>query len=180
MRQSIILNPKTAEKAGLLKAGTYFAVYIPETGRTIDIYVPNYWSNRLDLKNMIVYSEQEADEHPELPTLNDLARANRLIEKTIYLSHDICPKGFDYADTAPQQLPAKVLREILKEFNENGFKVTRKSVLHNFNAWLCDFKSGYRDEQNGYHLFTPCGCNPLSLRATSLDNRLDWQTTYTC
>ena len=41
-----------------------------------------------------------------------------------------------------------------------------------------DLKSGYRDEKNGYHLFTPCGCNPLSLRATSLEKELDWQTTY--
>ena len=39
-------------------------------------------------------------------------------------------------------------------------------------------KSGYRDEKNGYHLFTPCGCNPLSFRVSSLEPELDWQITY--
>lgn len=57
---------------------------------------------------------------------------------------------------------------------------TREAVLHNFRAWSGDLKSGFRDDRNGYHLFTPCGCNPLSFRATSLEPELDWQKTYEC
>ena len=38
-----------------------------------------------------------------------------------------------------------------------------------------------RDEENGYHLFTPCGGNPFDLRATTLEECCaDWQITYLC
>ena len=44
-----------------------------------------------------------------------------------------------------------------------------------------DYKSGYCDDTNNYHLFTPCGCNPLSFRATSLPTQCGyWQYTYVC
>ena len=37
-----------------------------------------------------------------------------------------------------------------------------------------------RDDGNGYHLFSPCGCNPLSVRLSTLhDLCSDWQVTYT-
>lgn len=70
---------------------------------------------------------------------------------------------------------------IAKEFKEHGFNVTIEALRHNFNAWRADLKSGYRDEENGYHLFTPCGCNPLSFRCSSLEEDCkDWQITYQC
>jgi len=77
-------------------------------------------------------------------------------------------------------LPSEKIKEICKEFRDNGFNVTEHAVLSNFANWRSGFKSGYRDDVNGYHLFTPCGLNPFSLRATTLDSRLDWQTTYWC
>ncbi len=73
----------------------------------------------------------------------------------------------------------KDIDAIIAEFKEAGFKVTKAAILHNYYAWTADRKSGYRDEKNGYHLFTPCGCNPFSLRATTLHELCkDWQTTY--
>ena len=75
-------------------------------------------------------------------------------------------------------LTDKMVDKICKEFADNGFKVTPQAIWHNYDSWVGDLKSGYRDEQNGYHLFTPCGCNPLSFRATNLMDCLDWQTTY--
>jgi hypothetical protein len=69
---------------------------------------------------------------------------------------------------------------IRKEFIDNGFNITMEALRHNYEAWCCDLKSGYRDEENGYHLFSPCGCNPLSFRASELNYGCTWQTTYEC
>lgn len=71
------------------------------------------------------------------------------------------------------------MNSILWFFKKNGYNVTREAIKHNLAAWLCDMKSGYRDEVNGYHLFSPCGCNPLSFRLTTLHELCDdWQETY--
>jgi hypothetical protein len=71
--------------------------------------------------------------------------------------------------------------DIVLWFNEHGYAVSPEAVGHNLSAWWGDMKSGYRDEKNGYHLFSPCGCNPLSVRLTTLDKLCeDWQTTYSC
>jgi len=73
------------------------------------------------------------------------------------------------------------LNGIIRKFKKQGFNVTKEAILHNWNAWGRDLKSGYRDDENGYHLFTPCGCNPFSLRATTLEDCChDWQKTYVC
>lgn len=69
---------------------------------------------------------------------------------------------------------------IQKEFIDNGFNVTMEALRHNYEAWYYDLKSGYRDEENGYHLFSPCGCNPLSFSASELIEGNDWQITYVC
>ena len=72
-----------------------------------------------------------------------------------------------------------VATSVAKSFNEHGFNVTVDAVMHNYNAWRHGMKAGYRDEGNGYHLFTPCGLNPLSFSATTLhDLCKGWQTTY--
>ena len=49
--------------------------------------------------------------------------------------------------------------------------------MHNYEAWKNDLKSGYRDDENGYFLFTPCGMNGLRFNATELVGE-DWQETY--
>lgn len=77
------------------------------------------------------------------------------------------------------KLTAEDFDSIMEEFAQAGFNVTWEALYHNYSAWLGDLKSGYRDEKNGYHLFSPCGCNPLSFRVSELrDDCSDWQTTY--
>ena len=71
-----------------------------------------------------------------------------------------------------------MIKKTIEEFKSHGFNVTREALMHNYHAWRDDYKSGYRDEKNGYHLFTPCGCNPLSFRASELSAETDWQDTY--
>jgi hypothetical protein len=73
----------------------------------------------------------------------------------------------------------KDIDDIIAEFEDAGYKVSKAAILRNYYAWAADKKAGYRDEANGYHLFSPCGCNPFTLRATTLHPLCsDWQTTY--
>ena len=69
------------------------------------------------------------------------------------------------------------IEDVIDEFEVNGFNVTKEAIMHNFNAWKDDCKSGYKDEINGYFLFTPCGCNALRFDALELTGA-DWQKTY--
>lgn len=66
---------------------------------------------------------------------------------------------------------------VVKFAAEKGFAVSREAIEHNHDAWQCDCKSGFRDSI--YHVFTPCGCNPLRFDLTRLsEDNSDWQTTY--
>ena len=79
------------------------------------------------------------------------------------------------------KITGKLIDEVISDFKKHGFNVSADALHHNYNAWRCDMKSGYRDERNGYHLFSPCGCNSLIYRATTLhDSCKNWQITYTC
>ena len=69
------------------------------------------------------------------------------------------------------------VNNVIREFVENGFNVTEEAIVHNWDAWKDDYKSGYKDERNGYFLFTPCGCNALRFEACELTGE-DWQHTY--
>ena len=69
------------------------------------------------------------------------------------------------------------IKEVIEEFEANGFNVTEEAIMHNFEAWKGDFKSGFKDVENGYFLFTPCGCNTLCFVACELTG-VDWQETY--
>lgn len=122
-------------------------------------------------------------------TLNDLIAAGRVDgEFAPYKQHEICPEAFreytdeigDLAIDNPDELIRRLnVPAIVKEFADHGLTVSRDAVLHNFTAWLGDFKSGYRGRET--HLFTPCGCNPLAFRASELYAACsDWQTTYKC
>lgn len=93
------------------------------------------------------------------------------------------PRSYDIdmpsVDRFGDKLTAVDFDSIMEEFAQEGFNVTWEALFHNYSAWLDDLKSGYRDEKNGYHLFSPCGCNPLSFRVSELrDDCSDWQTTY--
>lgn len=92
-----------------------------------------------------------------------------------------CYEEYDINLGVKPKMGDKQINKIIAEFENAGFKVTKDAILHNYYAWAADFKSGYRDEENEYHLFSPCGCNPLSLRATTLHKLCsDWQITYEC
>lgn len=172
----IITDISTARSKGMLRDGRYFIHAQSGT----PLYLPIWYGHRLDLKNMLVTeSRDEIPLRPEFPDVNQLVKEGYILEATIYRCHDIDPQGFGDRFDAPP-LSQKLIRAILAEFREHGFNVTREALLHNFRAWSGDLKSGFRDDRNGYHLFTPCGCNPLSFRATSLEPELDWQKTYEC
>ena len=138
------------------------------------------WDFPIDLETM-TYESRLADESKGEVSLNTL-RERKIVAGEVKCydecnyHRDIYPEAF----TCPEQERLEIDR-IVKFFNGNGYAVSRDAVEHNFNAWLHDMKSGYRDDQHGYHLFTPCGCNPLSMRLSTLHTLCeDWQTTYTC
>lgn len=92
-----------------------------------------------------------------------------------------CYKEFDVDYGYNFRLTEARLNEIIGKFKTEGFDVTEDAIRHQYDAWRGDYKSGYRDEERGYHLFTPCGCNPFSIRATTLHEKCkDWQITYEC
>lgn len=113
------------------------------------------------------------DDAPEgFTTLNNLNAQK--------LGHEVyCYDEYNINLGEQPQLNDKKIKEIIAEFEEAGHNVTKKAIMHNYCAWLDDFKSGYRDEKNGYHLFSPCGHNPFQLCLTTLHPLCeDWQTTY--
>lgn len=115
------------------------------------------------------------DECPEgFTTLNNLHREGK--GDTVY-----CYDFYDMELGYPKTMTIRRAIKLAKEFKKHGFNVTPQAIMHNYEAWRDGWKVGYRDEQNGYHLFSPCGGNPLSLRATTLEDCCsDWQITYTC
>lgn len=108
-------------------------------------------------------------EECDYPGINTLIEQGKLIECLYSEEYEV------NTDKFPCRCPYK---RIIEEFKANGFNVTREAIKHNYEAWSVDCKSGYRDEENNYFLFTPCGHNPLSFTATRLDEHLDWQETY--
>ena len=134
----------------------------------------------LDLENG-TYEEKEYSPTPDyddsVVNLNNLIKQGKAKEVHCYdiceYNEDVYPNEFIYS-------PAKI-RKIHNYFVDHGYNVTSDAIQHNLLAWMGDYKSGYRDDRNGYHLFSPCGCNPLSLRVSTLHPLCeDWQTTYTC
>lgn len=113
--------------------------------------------------------------YPEgFTTLNDLKKEGRGETVYCYDCHDI-ELGY------PKTMTIKRALRLAREFRINGFDVSSVAIMHNFEAWHHGMKSGYRDERRGTHLFTPCGGNPFSLQATTLEECCrDWQKTYTC
>lgn len=130
--------------------------------------IKRYYTNRIDLENQIEYDFEETSDYP---TLEELTNNGTLTYKTAYNEAEV------YYKCSPYRISVK---EVIKKFKKQGYNVTREAIEHNFNAYLMDMKSGYRDEENGYHLFTPCRHNNLSFRLSTLNKNCDWQTTYTC
>lgn len=143
-------------------------------GKMIDLF-PYRYDGKIDVENntyLTIYDDEY--DHTNLPTINELLQQGIIKEITcIEREFDInFPSG-------KISLTENDFDNIISKFKANGFNVTEEALKHNYNAWLADYKSGFRDNDNNYHLFTPCGCNPLSFRATSLHPQcIEWQQTY--
>lgn len=147
--------------------------FIFPNGQIADVYALRY-DAKVDLGNM-TFSRIGDDDYKSLnlPTINDL--------KDIIKEGSCIERRYNIFLPEKQSLSEQDFKDIKKEFAENGFNVTIHALKHNYQAWLCDMKSGYRDEKNNYHLFSPCGCNPLSFRTSTLHYQCeDWQQTYEC
>lgn len=139
-----------------------------------DCFLPWNWEIKVNMQTM-QYVMPGCDEWKacDWPTLNQLNLSDADIkEGHPYREYDIDLPGV-------RELTPERAHDIVDEFFAHDIPVTLDAIMHNYAAWKADFKSGYRGE--GFHLFTPCGCNDLSFRATTLDPSCDdWQQTYMC
>lgn len=105
---------------------------------------------------------------------------NALIRDGAKMLH--CYEEYDVLVGHPDSLSTGQIDQICEEFKANGFNVTHEAICHNYEAWAAGMsKAAYRDEKNGYHLFTPSCDNPFILRASTLNDLCkDWQITYIC
>lgn len=152
-------------------------VQLPD-GRIVPVVLDGklvlWFDQCLDLDKQIAYPSGVVVKG--LRTLNDWIKAGG---KEVYL-YDECDFRGD-GDWYPEELTDADVEKVQSFFAEHGYHVTKEAIMFCYNAWVFGAKSGYRDQDNGYHLFTPCGwINPLSFRLSTLDARLDWQTTYIC
>lgn len=135
----------------------------------VKMYLPHNWEIAIDLEN----GRYTTDKVDGYPTLNEF-QANGGDVKLCF-PYELCdsPQYEREDDFNPQ--------DVVDFFAEHGYKVTLDAIKHNLLAWGADLKSGYRDEINGYHIFTPCGCNPLRFSLSTLHpSQTSWQTTYMC
>lgn len=79
----------------------------------------------------------------------------------------------DCRDYDPYFMTDNVIKEIQAEAEKNGYKISKDAILHNFDRWVMGYKSGYRDEANNYHVFTPSGDNHLSYAIAELKDYLE-------
>lgn len=163
--------------------GTYNCVIVLTESKVEFPINLNYinFLGKVDTKTLEYISDSEDGyEESTLPTINDLLASGQAKDRPIVRQYDVDNiKGFTNGCRNVKDFKEPNFKKIAKEFRDNGFDVTVEALQHNFYAWVSDEKSGYRDLVNDYHLFTPCGCNPLSFRATELCPYFaDWQTTY--
>ena len=59
-------------------------------------------------------------------------------------------------------------------FIKAGWRVSERAIVHNFEGWQHRQRCGYRDDKNGYFLFTPSG-STLRLNASKIS---EFDTTY--
>ena len=170
---NIVKDRSETQRGVQLSDGTIISLY-DENG---NFYLR--FDNVIDLEKGIFYDDKccRFDDPDYDKTLNGIIEKGGCKEVQCY---DICEYNEDvYPDKFAYTYDK--ISKIVKYFKERGYNVTPKAVDHNIHAWFNDYKSGYRDEENGYHLFTPCGCNPLSLRLSTLHEKCDdWQITYEC
>lgn len=155
-----------SKKIDLVKDLSKVAYYF-ETDDGKKLQIPYYFGNRIDMDNLVLYDENET---ADFPTINQLIADKRLKCCFTYEIIDKTYKIFNDRISIPK---------LQAFFRKHGYNVTEDAIKHNLICYMTNTKSGYRDDENGYHLFTPCRANYLSFRLTSLnDNCKDWQKTY--
>jgi hypothetical protein len=150
--------------------------FLLPNGKMIDLYQYRY-DCKLDLEKETYLTIGDKDYNQyDLPTITELVKQGIVKEITCI------EREFDVNfPSCKINLTENDFDNIISKFKANGFNVTKEALKHNYNAWLADCKSGFRDDDNNYHLFTPCGCNPLSFRASTLHKQCEhWQFTYMC
>lgn len=153
-----------------LKVPSYQTFLLP-SGQMVNVYDVLY-SSKADLeRGTYLPSTDDNYKKSPLPTFSDLVRLG-------LVSVISCVDSFEITfGEDVRTLTAKDLQHVKDQFKSKGFDISLRALRHNYYAWLSDFKSGYRGR--GYHLFTPCGCNPLSFRVTTLHKSCrSWQDTY--
>lgn len=156
------------QKFKYLRTPNYQTFLLPN-GKMVDVYAVKY-DSKVDLdKGMFTPITSPNYKKTSLPTFNDLIRDE--VVKVIS-----CLNTYSI-NIDKNSLTDEELFDIQQEFKANGFNVSMEALKHNYLAWQSDYKSGYRGR--GYHLFSPCGCNPLSFRVSTLHKKCrDWQITY--
>lgn len=164
-------------KNGLQDAPTWF-----ELTDGTQLYLPREYDTRIDLENNRYISRDNQEGLSEeflnqYPTLQDLVAQGKGDFKFPFKSVDYFRRDISSRDAEGAQ--DVNLEEIQKYFKDKGYNVSLDAIRYCYECWLSDFKSGYRDEENGVHLFSPCGCNPLHFSLTTLHHTASyWQKTY--
>lgn len=177
MRKLRFINSrKEAQWAFLLTDGRMFEVMNKEGKLLFRYDTPiNLTTGEIGEEPPFRVSASEEEQLAEgFTTMNRLKKEGR--GDTVF-----CYDFYDINLGMPKTMTIRRTIKIAQEFKKHGFNVSSAAIMHNFEAWKAGWKVGYRDEQRGYHLFSPCGGNPLSLRATTLEECCtDWQQTYLC
>lgn len=126
------------------------------------------WDAKIDFENGTYISISERDEYVSsaLPTINDLVSSGIIEARS----------NIDELRITQNEVDVQDLDAVVSYAKEHGFNVEREMLEYNLAAWENDHKSGCRGSE--CHVFTPCGCNPLSFTISKLDEIVDWQTTY--
>ncbi len=164
-----IKNRKDAQWAFQLTDGRMFEVLNKEGKLLLRYDTP------INLATGEIGEKQPSMNIPEgFTTLNKLKEEGK--GETVY-----CYDEYDIDLGMPKTMTIRRAVRLAGEFKKHGFNVSSAAIMHNFEAWKGGWKVGYRDQERGYHLFSPCGGNPFSLRATTLEECCsDWQKTYMC
>jgi hypothetical protein len=170
------VNDRSETQRGIqLKDGRIISLYDEDNHFYLRYDNPIY----LNVDGGVFDDELYFDEDDEMygHTLNGMIAAGLTEREEVHCYDEVEYFEDVYPDTI--NLTKDKIDKIVKFFKEKGYNVQSSAVEHNLSAWFADEKSGYRDEKNGYHLFSPCGCNALSIRLSTLHPLCeDWQTTY--
>lgn len=177
MKQLRFINSrKDAQWAFQLTDGRMFEVMTKEGKLALRYDTPiNLTTGEIGEQPPFKPSASHTDETPEgFTTMNNLRREGK--GDTVY-----CYDEYDIDLGFPKTMTIRRSIRLAQEFKKHGFNVSSAAIMHNFEAWKAGGKSGYRDDERGTHLFTPCGCNAFSLRATTLEECCkEWQISYIC